>query len=414
MYVATVPNRASPPTILLRESYREDGKVRSRTLANLSDWPAEKVEALRAMLRDEPLIPTGQGGFEIRRSLPHGHIAAALATASRIGLDDLLPRRGQPRQRRLALALIVARLLDPAAKLATARMLDAETASHSLGEVLELGSVDARELYATLDWLVGEQSTIEAALARRHLKEGALVLYDVTSLEGRCCPLARHGYSRDHRGDRPHLVIGLLCAADGCPVAVEVFSGNTADPATLVHQVETLRQRFKLNRVVLVGDRRMITDERIEQTLRPAGLDCISALRAPAIQQLAAEGGPLQLSLFDQRDIASLDFPGERLVVCRNPLLAEERTRKREALLAATAKDLARIQARVQRTKKPLHGAAAIGQAVGAVVGRRKMARRFTLTITDHSFRFARNMEAITAEARLDGIYAAHQPAGGT
>jgi hypothetical protein len=410
MYVATVPNRSSPPAILLRESYREDGKVRSRTLANLSDWPAEKVEALRAVLRNEPLVRTGQGSVEIRRSLPHGHVAAALATANRVGLDDLLPRRGKPRLRRLALALIVARLLDPAAKLATARMLDTETASHSLGAVLDLGHVSARELYATLDWLVSEQPTIEATLARRHLKEGALVLYDVTStyLEGRCCPLARHGYSRDHRGDRPQLVIGLLCAADGCPVAVEVFAGNTADPATLVRQIETLRQRFKLNRVVVVGDRGMITDARIEQTLRPAGLDWISALRAPAIQQLAAEGGPLQLSLFDQRDMAEIespDFPGERLVVCRNPLLAEQRARKREELLAATETELARIQARVQRTKNPLRGAAAIGQAVGAVIGRRRMAKHFTLTITDDTFRFARKSEAIVDEARLDGIY---------
>ena len=410
MYVAIVPNRSSPPAILLRESYREDGKVRSRTLANLSDWPAEKVEALRAVLRNQPLVPASRGSFEIRRSLPHGHVAAALATARCIGLDDLLPRRGKPRQRRLALALIIARLLDPAAKLATARMLDAETASHSLGEVLDLGQVSARELYATLDWLVSEQPSIEATLARRHLKEGALVFYDVTStyLEGRCCPLARHGYSRDHRGDRPQLVIGLLCAANGCPIAVEVFAGNTADPATLVQQIQTLRQRFKLHRVVVVGDRGMITDARIEQTLRPAGLDWISALRAPAIWQLAAEGGPLQLSLFDQRDmaeIASPDFPGERLVVCRNPLLAEERRRKREELLAATEKELLRIQARVQRTRNPLRGAAAIGRAVGAVIGRRKVAKHFTLTIADDSFHCGRNGEAITQEARLDGIY---------
>jgi hypothetical protein len=410
MYVATVPNRSSPPAILLRESYREDGKVRSRTLANLSDWPARKLEALRAVLRNEPLVPAAQGGFEIRRSLPHGHVAAALAAAGRIGLDELLPRRGKPRLRRLALALIIARLLDPAAKLATARMLDVATASHSLGEVLDLGQVSANELYATLDWLVCEQPTIEATLARRHLNDGALVLYDVTStyLEGRCCPLARHGYSRDRRGDRPQLVVGLLCTADGCPVAVEVFAGNTADPATLVQQIETLRQRFKLSRVVVVGDRGMITEARIKQTLRPAGLDWISALRAPAIQQLAAEGGPLQPSLFDQRDMAEIDspdFPGERLVVCRNPLLAEERARKREELLGATEIDLARIQARVQRANNPLRGAAAIGQAVGMVIGRRKMAKHFILTITDAVFHFARKADAITAEARLDGIY---------
>jgi hypothetical protein len=353
MYVATVPNRGSPPAILLRESYRENGKVLNRTLANLSDWPAEKVQSLRAVLRGDRLVLAGEGGFEIRRSLPHGHVVAALATARQIGLDDLLPRRGTRRHRALAFGLIIARLLDPAAKLATARMLDTATASHSLGEVLDLGSVTVRELYATLDWLVSEQAFIETALARRHLKEGVLVLYDVTStyLEGRCCPLAQFGYSRDHRSDRPQLVIGLLCALDGRPVAVEVFEGNTGDPTTVPKQIETLKQRFNLKRVVLVGDRGMITDARIEATLRPAGLDWITALRAPAIQQLAVEGGPLQPSLFDTRDMAEIttpDFPGERLVVCKNPLLADERARKRGELLAATENDLDRIQKRVQ------------------------------------------------------------------
>jgi len=304
MYVATVPNRASPPAILLRESYRENGKVLNRTLANLSNWPAEKVQSLRAVLRGDRLVPAGEGGFEIRRSLPHGHVVAALATARQIRLDDLLPRRGTRRHRTLAFGLIIARLPDPAAKLATARMLDAATASHSLGEVLGLGSVTAREIYATLDWLGSEQPFIETTLARRHLKAAALVLYDVTStyLEGRCCPLAQLGYSRDHRRDRPQLVIGLLCAFDGCPVAVEVFEGNTADPTTVPKQIDKLKQRFTLKRVILVGDRGMITDARIEATLRPAGLDWITALRAPAIQQLAAEGGPLQPSLFDTRD----------------------------------------------------------------------------------------------------------------
>jgi hypothetical protein len=312
MYVATVPNRGSPPAILLRESYRENGKVLNRTLANISGWPAEKVQSLRAVLRGDRLVPAGKGGFEIRRSLPHGHVVAALATARQIGLDDLLPRRGTRRHRALAFGLIIARLLDPAAKLATARMLDTATASHSLGEVLDLGSVTARELYATLDWLVSEQAFIETVLARRHLKEGALVLYDVTStyLEGRCCPLAQFGYSRDHRSDRPQLVIGLLCALDGRPVAVEVFEGNTGDPTTVPKQIETLKQRFNLKRVVLVGDRGMITDARIEATLRPAGLDWITALRAPAIQQLAVEGGPLQPSLFDTREYGGNHYPG--------------------------------------------------------------------------------------------------------
>ena len=410
MFVTTVPNRGSPPAVLLRESYREGGKVRSRTLANLSAWPAEKVETLRAVLRGDELVPAGEGGFEIRRSLPHGHVLAALTTARRIGLDDLLPRRAPRRRRDLALALIVARLLDPAAKLATARMLDPATASHSLGETLGLGAVPVREVYAALDWLGSEQTFIEDSLARRHLKEGALVLYDVTStyLEGRHCPLAHHGYSRDKRGDRPQLVIGLLCAADGCPVAVEVFEGNTADPATLAAQIARLKDRFKLKRVVMVGDRGMITDARIEETLRPAGVDWITVLRAPAIKQLAAAGGPLQLSLFDDRDMAEItspDFPGERLVVCKNPLLAEERARKREELLTATETDLGRIKTRVERAKNPLRGAAEIGRAVGAVIGKRKMAKHFVTEITDQTFSFARKSDQIDAEATLDGIY---------
>lgn len=410
MYVATIPNRGSPPAILLRESYREAGKTKNRTLANLSDWPSERIELFRAVLRGDPLVPLGNNGFEIHRSLPHGHVLAALTLARRIGLDDLLPLRAPQRRRDLALALIVARLLDPAAKLATARMLDSATASHSLGETLGLGRVTAREIYATLDWLGSEQGFIENQLARRHLKNGMLVLYDVTStyLEGRCCPLARHGYSRDSRSDRPQLVIGLLCAADGCPVAVEVFEGNTADPATVAAQITKLKQRFRLRHVVLVGDRGMLTSARIEQTLRPAGLDWISALRGSAIRQLAAAGGPLQLSLFDTRDMAEIsspDYPGERLVVCRNPLLAEERRRKRDELLALTEADLGKIEARVARAKNPLRGAAAIGKAVGAVLGKRKMAKHFALTITDDAFCFTRKTAAIAEEARFDGFY---------
>jgi Transposase DDE domain len=409
MHIDVVPNRGSAPAILLRESYREDGKTKKRTLANLSDWPAERIEQLRAVLRGERLLPASEA-IEIVRSLPHGHVLAALGTARRIDLEGLLPRRAPPRRRALALALIIARLLDPAAKLATARMLDTTTACHSLGEVLQLGRVSARELYATLDWLESEQPFIETTLARRHLQDGTLLLYDLTStyLEGRCCELAQYGYSRDHRGDRPQLVIGLLCAANGCPVGVEVFDGNTADPATLAAQIDKIRQRFRLQRVVMVGDRGLLTSARIEETLRPAGLDWITALRAPQIQELAAEGGPLQPSLFDERDLAEIsspDYPGERLVVCMNPLLGGERARKRQELLEATEKDLRRVQTRVERPNKPLRGAAAIGQAVGAVLGRRKMAKHFTVTITDESFSFARNHAAIAAEAALDGIY---------
>jgi DDE family transposase len=409
MYVAVVPNRGSPPAILLRESYREAGKTKNRTLANLSRWPAERIEQLRAVLRGDQLLPAAEA-VEIVRALPHGHVLAALGTARRIALDAVLPRRAPQRRRDLALALIVARLLEPAAKLATARMLDPTTASHSLGEMLGLGRVAAKEVYAALDWLGREQPFIEARLARRHLKDGALLLYDVTStyLEGRCCELAQHGYSRDHRGDRPQIVIGLMCAADGCPVAVEVFEGNTADPMTLSSQIDKLKQRFKLQRVVMVGDRGLLTSARIEQTLRPAGLNWITAMRAPAIKQLAAAGGPLQPSLFDDRDMAEItspDYPGERLVVCKNPLLAEDRARKRAELVAATEKELARIAARVQRARSPLCGAAAIGQAVGAVLGRRHMAKHFQISITDDTFSFAQNPLSIAAEAALDGIY---------
>src|SRR5437667_9684763 len=409
MYVAVIPNRSSPPAILLRASYREAGKTKNRTLANLSRWPAERIEQLRAVLHGDRLLPAAEAG-EIVRALPHGHVLAALGTAHRIALDSVL-RRGAPQRRRdLALALIVARLLDPAAKLATARMLDPATSSHSLGEMLALGNVAAKEVYGALDWLGREQPFIEAKLARRHLQDGALLLYDVSStyLEGRCGELAQHGYSRDHRGDRPQIVIGLMCAAEGCPVAVEVFEGNTADPMTLSAQIDKLEQRVHLQRVVMVGDRGLLTSARIAQTLRPAGLDWITALRAPAIKQLAAEGGPLQPSLFDDRDMAEITspaYPGERLVVCKSPLLAEERARKRAELLAVTEKELDRIAARVQRARSPLRGAAAIGQAAGAVLGRRHMAKHFQISITDDTFSFAQNPLSIAAEAALDGIY---------
>ena len=419
MYVTVVPNRNSPPAVLLRETYRDGDKVKNRTLANLTRWNPEKIAALRAVLRNERLVPAGEG-FEIVRSLPHGHVAAALTMARRLGLDPrvttatLMPP-GAPRTRLLALAMIVARLLDPAAKLATARGLDAATASDSLGAVLELGAVAVNELYDSLDWLLAQQPKIEATLARRHLGDGTLVLYDVTStyLEGRCCPLARFGYNRDGKLHKMQIVFGVLCARDGCPIAVEVFAGNTADPNTLKTQIAKLRQRFGLRRVVLVGDRGMITQTRITEELQPAGLDWITALRAPAIQALATDDGPLQLSLFDQRDlveITSPDYPGERLIVCRNPALAEERGRKRDELLAATERDLLAIQARVRRKRRPLTGAAKIGEAVGAVLNRRKVGKHFTRTITDDDFVFARDEAAIATEARLDGVYVLRTP----
>jgi transposase len=408
MYIEAVPNRGSPPAILLRESYRQDGKVRKRTLCNLSDWPVAHIEGLRGVLKGGIVIPAGQDALTVTRTLPHGHVAAALGTARKIGLDRILGPAGN-RCRDLVLALLVGRILDPASKLATARALSPATATSSLGEMLGLGEVDEDELYTALDWLLERQPAIEATLAKRHLGSGMLVLYDVSSsyMEGRCCPLAKRGYSRDGRKGTLQIIYGLLCAPDGCPIAIEVFEGNTADPMTLTRQIDKLKQRFGLQRVVLVGDRGMITEARITEEISAAGLDWITALRAPAIQGLLASGA-LQLSLFDQRDMASItarDFPGERLVVCRNPDLAAERARKRQDLLAATERDLARIQAAVRRRREPLRGTAEIALAVGAVINRHKMAKHFDVAITDTSLDVARKHAEIATEAAIDGIY---------
>ena len=408
MYIEAVPNRNSPPAILLRQSYREDGKVRKRTLCNLSDWSKAHIEGLRGVLKGGVVIPPEREAFSIIRSLPHGHVAALLGTARKVGLDRILGPEGN-RCRDLVLAMIVGRILDPGSKLAAARALSPATAASSLGAMLGLGEVDEDELYTALDWLLERQPAIETAFAKQHLKNGTLVLYDVSSsyLEGRCCPLAQRGYSRDGRQGTLQIVYGLLCAPDGCPVAIEVFDGNTGDPMTLATQVEKLKQRFSLDHVVLVGDRGMITQARLTEDIKPAGLDWITALRAPAIQQLV-QGGVLQLSLFDQRDMASItspDFPGERLIVCRNADLATQRGRKRQELLAATERDLARIQAAVRRQRKPLRGAAEIALAVGAVIEQHKMRKHFELGITASSFAFARKDAEIAAEAATDGIY---------
>ncbi len=409
MYIEAVPNRNSPPAILLRESYRDNGKVKKRTLLNLSDWPAELVEGFKALLKGGTVVPKDQPVFTIKRSLPHGHVAAILGTLRKIGLDRLLGPAGH-RDRDLVIAMIVARLAMPASKLATAKALSPHTATSSLGEVLGLGEVDEDALYSALDWLYGRQAAIEKALAKRHLEGGCLVLYDVSSsyVEGRHCELAQYGYNRDGKKGKQQIVYGLLCAADGCPVAIEVFEGNTGDPSTLNSQITKLKQRFGLEHVVLVGDRGMITQARIDDDLTPAGLDWITALRAPAIQSLV-EDGALQLSLFDQRDLASITadaYPGERLIVCRNPALAEERARKREDLLLATERDLAKIDQAVKRTgRRALRGQAEIALKVGAVLDRHKMAKHFKLTITDDHFAFARDSEAIAKEAALDGIY---------
>jgi hypothetical protein len=408
MYIEAVPNRNSPPAILLRESYRHEGKVRKRTLCNLSDWSPAHIEGLRGVLKGGTVIPAGQDAFTLTRSLPHGHVAAALGTARKIGLDRLLGPDGD-RCRDLVLALLIGRILDPVSKLAAARTLSPETASSSLGAALGLGAVADDELYAALDWLGERQPAIETTLAKRHLQNGTLVLYDVSSsyLEGRRCPLAQRGYERDGKKGMLQIVYGLLCAPDGCPVAIEVFAGNTGDPTTLAPQIDKLKQRFGLTHVVLVGDRGLITEARISADIKSAGLDWITALRGPAIKELL-NSGLIQLTLFDTRDMAAItspEYPGERLVVCRNADLAAERARKREELLAATEKDLAAIKARVERKRKPLRGTAEIALAVGEVFNTHKMRKHFDLTITDDTFSYARKSAEIAAEAATDGLY---------
>ena len=408
MYIEAVPNRNSPPAILLRESYRHEGKVRKRTLCNLSDWSAAHVEGLRGVLKGGTVIPAEQDALTVTRSLPHGHVLAALGTARKIGLDRILGPDGN-RCRDLVLALLIGRILGPVSKLAAARALSPATASSSLGEALGLGEVDDDELYAALDWLYLRQPAIETALAKRHLTNGTLVLYDVSSsyMEGSCCPLAKRGYSRDGKKGTLQIVYGLLCAPDGCPVAIEVFDGNTGDPTTLAPQIGKLKQRFGLDHVVLVGDRGMITQARIAEDVKSAGLDWITALRGPAIKDLL-NSGALQLTLFDTRDMASItspDFPDERLVICRNPDLAAKRRRKREDLLLATEKDLARIKAAVDRRRDPLRGTAEIALAVGGVLDTYKMKKHFDLQITDAAFSFTRRTAEIAAEAATDGLY---------
>ena len=407
MYVEVVPNRNSPPAVLLRESVREGGKIRKRTLANLSAWPTEQVARLRHVLRGDLLVPPSEA-VEVVRTRPHGHVAAVLGTLRRLDLERLLDAQ-RSRARDLCVAMIVARLLAPCSKLATARGLGEDTQLTTLSELLEVPSAEAEELYEAMDWLQARQERVEAKLARRHLVEGSLVLYDVTStyFEGHSCPLAQQGHSRDGKRGAVQIVFGLLCNAAGCPVAVEVFEGDTGDPTTLAPQVQKVQTRFGITHVVMVGDRGLITDARIRTDLQPAGLAWITALRAPAIRQLVAQG-VLQLSLFDDRDLAEItspEYPGERLIVCRNPLLAAERARKREALLKATEEALAPIATATRRTKRPLRGEAEIGKRVGAVLNRYKVGKHFRIEITATTFRYERDEARIAQEAAVDGIY---------
>ena len=402
MYIETVPNRGSPPAVLLRTGKRNGKKIDKRTLANLSDWPREKIEALRRVLQGKALVPA-QEQFHVERSLPHGHVEAVLGMMRKVGMDTVLASR-PCRERDLVLAMIAQRLVDPCSKLATTRQWHATT----LAAELNVADADENELYSALDWLLDRKERIERKLAKRHLAEGARVLYDVSSssYHGHTCPLAMRGHNRDEE-DLPCIVWGLLADAEGRPVAVETYAGNTGDPSTVADQVEKLREWFGLTRVVLVGDRGMLTQARIEELKRHPQLGWISALRSEAIQALV-EQGAVQLSLFDARNLAEITsdlYPGERLMVCHNPLLAEDRKRTRNELLDATEKALAKIAAEVRRrTNKPFK-AAEIGVKIGKAINRFKVGKHFVLDIQDGHFTFARNAERIARETRLDGLY---------
>ena len=402
MYIETVPNRNSPPAILLREGWREGQKTRKRTLANLSDWPQPQIETLRRVLRGEMLV-SPKDLLTTAHTSPHGHVEAILAMIRKLDLDILISSK-RCRERDLVVAMIVQRLISPSSKLATTR----EWSTTTLAE--ELGVQDASEddLYAAMDWLLEGQERIEKKLAARHLTEGGLVLYDVTSssYEGRTCPLVQFGHSRDEE-KLPIIVYGVMTDAEGRPVAVEVYAGNTGDPTTVSDQVEKLRQRFGLQRVVLVGDRGMLTQPQINKLRQHPGMGWITALTSGAIRELV-EKGALQLSLLDQQNLAEItspDYPSERLVVCHNPLLEEERARKRQALLEATEKSLTKIAKDVARRKKKLLKAAEIGIKVGKVLGRYRVGKHFDCQIGEGSFQWSRRPDSIEQEAKLDGIY---------
>ena len=409
MYIERVPNRNSPPAVLLRESYREGSKIRKRTLANLSKLPDSVVDNLKIVLKGGAAIENLSESFSVVRSLPHGHVAAVLGTLKKLNLHNKIAPDNS-RKRSLVLAMIVARILDPRSKLATARGLRSETCFSSLSELLGLEKADEDELYEAMDWLVSKQESIENELAKTHLSEGALVLYDVSStyFEGTQCPLARYGYNRDKKKGFLQIVFGLICDKRGCPVAVEVFEGNTSDTTTITAQIEKVRHRFGIQQVVWVGDRGMITNTRILAEFQPvAGLDWITALRAPQIRQLV-EQEAVQLSLFDETDLIEFscsDYPGERLIACRNPMLAEEKSLTRVALLQATEQELNKIVIATSRDKRALKGADQIGLRVGRVLNSKGVGKYFNIAITDESFSFARNEMAITKDSALDGVY---------
>jgi transposase len=383
--------------------------VKKRTIANLSTWPAHLVEGLRGLLKGGLVVDTAGESFDVVRTRPHGHVAAVLGSLRAVGLDDIIGEK-KTAEHALSVAMIVARLIDPQSKLATARGLGEETMFSSLGEMLGVESAKEDELYEAMDWLAERQESIEAKLAARHLHNGSLVLYDVTStyFEGRTCPLAKLGHNRDGKKGKLQIVFGILCTVEGCPVAVEVFSGDTGDPSTVQKGIAKIRDRFGLERVIMVGDRGLITEARIREELRPVeGLEWITALRAAQIRKLV-ESGSFQLSLFDEQDLGEITtpaYPGERLVVCRNPVLAEERARKREELLKATERELQKIVDATCRPKRRLKGKGKIALKVGKVINKFKVGKHFHLTFGEEEFSFQRKESHIATEAALDGIY---------
>ena len=409
MYIERVSNRNSPPAVLLRESYREGAMVRKRTLANLSKLPDTVIDNLKIVLKGGTAIENLSESFSVVRSLPHGHVAATLGTLRKLDLHNLIDPESS-RNRSLVLAMIVARILNPRSKLATARGLNSETCFSSLSEILGLEEANEDELYEAMDWLGSRQELIENELAKKHLQEGALVLYDLSStyFEGTKCPLVKFGYSRDRKKGLLQIVFGLLCDKRGCPIAVEVFEGNTSDTTTLTKQIEKVRSRFGIKQIVWVGDRGMITQTRIlEDFQNVEGLDWITALRASQIRKLV-EQEAIQLSLFDERDLvefSSPNYPEERLIACRNPLLAEEKSITRLALLETTQKELDKIVAATKRGNRPLKGAEQIGLRVGKVINSKGVGKFFELNITESSFSYERKEELIAQESALDGVY---------
>ena len=405
MHVATTRRQHKDKvyeTHLLRRSYREGGKVKNETLANLSHLPQETIQLIRESLAGKSHVVAGEG-FDIERSLPHGHVALLWAMAEQLGLPKLLGPACAERD--LVVSLVIARCAKPASKLATTRWW----ADTTLGADLVPAAAGTDEVYGAMDWLVSRQDAIEAALARRHLSEGSLVLYDLSSswMEGTHCPLAARGYSRDHKSGKAQIEYGLMTDAEGRPIAIEVFAGNTADPTAFVSALEVVRTRFRLEEVVLVGDRGMITSARIEALRSLGGVSWITCLRAPQIRALA-EQGAIQLSLFDEQNLCEIthpDYPDERLIACRNPALRAERAQKREELLGATEKELAKIAAAVERERRPLRGKDAIALRVGKVANRYKMAKHFEIVIEEDAVSFSRRQDQIAAEAALDGVY---------